>query len=166
MFVLLVTSPVLAAAAIAIRMNDGGPVLFRQRRVGQNCQQFTVFKLRTMVPDAEERLGDVLESLGNGRDDVLFKLDNDPRRTKVGRFLEATSLDELPQLINVLNGSMSLVGPRPALPSEVAKFDDAPDGPLQGASPGSPASGRSRPGTTRRSPPTAASTCSTSRTGR
>ena len=66
----------------------------------------------------------MLETLGNGRDNVLFKLDNDPRRTKVGRFLEATSLDELPQLFNVLNGSMSIVGPRPALPEEVAKFDD------------------------------------------
>ena len=123
-FVLLVMSPILLAAAVAIRLQDGGPVLFRQRRVGLNCAPFTVYKLRTMVPDAEDRLDEVLESLGNGRDDVLFKLDNDPRRTRVGRLLEATSLDELPQLINVLNGSMSLVGPRPALPDEVAKFDD------------------------------------------
>lgn len=123
-FTLLVASPVIAAAALAIKLNDGGPVFFKQRRVGRNCKQFTVYKLRTMVPDAEARLDDVLEKLGNGRDDVLFKLDNDPRRTKVGRFLEATSLDELPQLFNVLNGTMSIVGPRPALPSEVEKFDD------------------------------------------
>ena len=122
--VLLVASPVLIAAAIAIRLNDGGPVFFRQRRVGHHGQAFTVFKLRTMVPNAEDQLDKVLETLGNGRDNVLFKLDNDPRRTSVGRFLEATSLDELPQLVNVLNGSMSLVGPRPALPSEVEKFDD------------------------------------------
>jgi exopolysaccharide biosynthesis polyprenyl glycosylphosphotransferase len=121
---LLLTSPILIAAAIAIKINDGGPVLFTQRRVGRHCTPFTVYKLRTMVPDAEARLGEVLETLGNGRDNVLFKLDNDPRRTKVGRFLEATSLDELPQLFNVLNGSMSIVGPRPALPEEVAKFDD------------------------------------------
>lgn len=121
---LLLTSPILIAAAIAIKINDGGPVLFTQRRVGRNCTPFTVYKLRTMVPDAEARLNEVLETLGNGRDNVLFKLDNDPRRTKVGRFLEATSLDELPQLFNVLNGSMSIVGPRPALPEEVAKFDD------------------------------------------
>ncbi|HQF94607.1 MAG TPA: sugar transferase [Microthrixaceae bacterium] len=121
---LLLTSPILIVAAIAIKINDGGPVLFTQRRVGRNCTPFTVYKLRTMVPDAEARLNEVLETLGNGRDNVLFKLDNDPRRTKVGRFLEATSLDELPQLFNVLNGSMSIVGPRPALPEEVAKFDD------------------------------------------
>lgn len=121
---LLLTSPILIAAAVAIKINDGGPVLFTQRRVGRNCTPFTVYKLRTMVPDAEARLSEVLETLGNGRDNVLFKLDNDPRRTKVGRFLEATSLDELPQLFNVLNGSMSIVGPRPALPEEVAKFDD------------------------------------------
>ena len=121
---LLIASRVLIAAAIAIKINDGGPVLFTQRRVGRNCTPFTVYKLRTMVPDAEARLNEVLETLGNGRDNVLFKLDNDPRRTKVGRFLEATSLDELPQLFNVLNGSMSIVGPRPALPEEVAKFDD------------------------------------------
>lgn len=121
---LLLTSPILIVAAIAIKINDGGPVLFTQRRAGRNCTPFTVYKLRTMVPDAEARLNEVLETLGNGRDNVLFKLDNDPRRTKVGRFLEATSLDELPQLFNVLNGSMSIVGPRPALPEEVAKFDD------------------------------------------
>ena len=121
---LLITSPVLIAAAIAIKINDGGPVLFTQRRVGRNCNTFTVYKLRTMVPDAEARLNEVLETLGNGRVNVLFKLVNDPRRTKVGRILEATSLDELPQLFNVLNGTMSIVGPRPALPEEVAKFDD------------------------------------------
>jgi len=121
---LLVLSPFLVIAALAIKINDGGPVLFKQRRVGRNCKPFTVFKLRTMVPDAEARLSEVLETLGNGRDNVLFKLENDPRRTKVGRLLEATSFDEVPQLFNVLNGSMSLVGPRPALPEEVAKFDD------------------------------------------
>jgi exopolysaccharide biosynthesis polyprenyl glycosylphosphotransferase len=121
---LLIASPLLLLAAIAIKLNDGGPVLFTQRRIGRNCTPFTVYKLRTMVPDAEDRLAEVLETLGNGRDNVLFKLENDPRRTKVGRFLEATSLDELPQLFNVLNGSMSIVGPRPALPEEVAKFDD------------------------------------------
>lgn len=120
---LLLASPVLLVAAIAIKLNDGGPVLFTQRRIGRNCTPFTVYKLRTMVPDAEARLSEVLETLGNGRDNVLFKLENDPRRTKVGRLLEATSLDELPQLLNVLNGTMSLVGPRPALPDEVAKFD-------------------------------------------
>jgi lipopolysaccharide/colanic/teichoic acid biosynthesis glycosyltransferase len=77
-----------------------------------------------MVPDAEAKLDEVLEKLGNQRDSVLFKLERDPRRTKVGRILESTSFDEVPQLFNVLNGTMSLVGPRPALATEVAKFDD------------------------------------------
>ncbi len=122
--VLLILSPALLAAAIAIKLNDGGPVFFRQSRVGRHGKQFTVFKLRTMVPDAEAKLDEVLEKLGNQRDSVLFKLERDPRRTKVGRILESTSFDEVPQLFNVLNGTMSLVGPRPALATEVAKFDD------------------------------------------
>lgn len=121
---LLVAAPILGVAALAVKVSDRGPVFFKQKRVGLNGQQFVVYKLRTMIPDAETRLGEVLETLGNGRDGVLFKLDNDPRRTKVGRVLEASSIDELPQLFNVLNGSMSLVGPRPALPSEVEQFDD------------------------------------------
>lgn len=121
---LLVLSPLLAACAVAIRLSDGGSVFFRQERVGRNGEKFEVIKLRTMVPDAEARLAEVLATMGNGRDGVLFKLENDPRRTRVGRLLEATSIDELPQLFNVLNGTMSLVGPRPALPKEVAQFDD------------------------------------------
>jgi exopolysaccharide biosynthesis polyprenyl glycosylphosphotransferase len=121
---LLLLSPVLLVSAIAIKINDGGPIFFRQRRIGRDGEEFTVFKLRTMVPDAEARLDDVLERLGNQRDDVLFKLDRDPRRTQVGRILESASLDEVPQLFNVLRGEMSLVGPRPALPREVEKFDE------------------------------------------
>ncbi len=120
----VIASPILLAAAAAVKLTDGGPVLFKQIRIGRNAKPFVVYKLRTMVPDAEERLDEVLEKIGNERDGVLFKLDSDPRRTRIGRVLEAASLDELPQLFNVLNGSMSLVGPRPALPSEVAKFDE------------------------------------------
>ena len=121
---LIIVSPVLLIAGLAVRLSDGGPALFRQRRIGRDGKAFTVYKLRTMVTDAEDRLDEVVASVGNSRDDVLFKLERDPRRTTVGKILESASIDELPQLINVVMGSMSLVGPRPALPSEVAKFDD------------------------------------------
>jgi exopolysaccharide biosynthesis polyprenyl glycosylphosphotransferase len=115
--------PVLAIAALAVKLGDGGSVLFRQTRVGHNGETFGLLKLRTMVPDAEERLVDL--TFANEREGgPLFKLSQDPRRTRVGRILERTSLDGLPQLINVLRGEMSLVGPRPALPHEVAQFDD------------------------------------------
>lgn len=121
---LVLSLPFMLMAALAVKLYDGGPVLFKQERIGRNAKPFVVYKFRTMVPDAEDRLDEVLESIGNERDSILFKLDSDPRRTGVGRVLESTSFDELPQLFNVLNGTMSLVGPRPALPSEVAKFDD------------------------------------------
>jgi len=119
---LVVSSPLLALAAIAIKVQDGGPVLFRQRRVGRHGREFTLLKLRTMVPDAEERLVDL--TFANQRNGPLFKLAQDPRRTRVGRWLERASLDEVPQLLNVLRGEMSLVGPRPALVHEAAQFDD------------------------------------------
>lgn len=115
--------PILAAAAVAIKLHDGGPILFRQERVGRDERRFTILKLRTMVVDAEERLASL--SGNNQRDGVLFKLASDPRVTPVGRLLRAASLDELPQLVNVLRGEMSLVGPRPPLASEVAQFDEA-----------------------------------------
>jgi exopolysaccharide biosynthesis polyprenyl glycosylphosphotransferase len=121
--VLIIAAPVLVVAALAVKLSDGGPVLFRQTRVGKGGRTFRLFKLRTMVTDAEERLIDL--TFANERQDgPLFKLTQDPRRTSVGRILERTSLDELPQLFNVLRGDMSLVGPRPALPHEVAQFDD------------------------------------------
>jgi exopolysaccharide biosynthesis polyprenyl glycosylphosphotransferase len=120
---LVVVSPILLAAAIAIKVQDRGPVFFRQTRVGRGGAEFTLLKLRTMVPDAEQQL--IALALANQREGgPLFKLDRDPRRTRVGSFLERASLDELPQLVNVLRGEMSLVGPRPALPSEVEKFDE------------------------------------------
>ena len=120
---LVLTAPVLLIAAIAIKLEDGGPVLFRQRRVGQEGRQFLVHKLRTMIVDAEERLGDVRHL--NEREGPLFKISDDPRETRVGRFLRQSSIDELPQLLDVLLGHMSLVGPRPALPCEAELFDDA-----------------------------------------
>ncbi len=118
---LLLAAPVLAVAAFAIRREDGGGPVFRQQRVGQDGVPFTLLKLRTMEHDAESRLAELQEL--NHREGPLFKLENDPRITRVGRILRATSIDELPQLINVLRGEMSLVGPRPALESEAATFD-------------------------------------------
>lgn len=118
---LVVLSPVLLAIALWIRRVDGGPVLFRQERVGLNLRPFPVVKFRTMAVDAEERLAELLER--NVLVGHAFKLDDDPRLTRTGRFLRRTSLDELPQLWNVLVGQMSLVGPRPPLPREVAGYD-------------------------------------------
>ena len=122
-FLLIATLPMLLLAAAAIRVLNGKPVFFRQKRVGRDGRPFMIMKFRTMSPDAEQRLGEI-----SGRNEraggPLFKITNDPRRTRVGTVLEALSIDELPQLFNVLRGEMSLVGPRPALPDEVAQFDD------------------------------------------
>lgn len=118
---LILTAPVMAAAALAIKLGDGGPILFRQTRVGRDGKPITVLKLRTMIVDAENHLDEVADA--NQRNGVLFKRDDDPRRTRIGRILEAASIDELPQLFCVLRGTMSLVGPRPALPAEVDQFD-------------------------------------------
>ena len=96
--------------------------MFRQVRVGRDGQRFTIYKVRTMVTDAEERLGGLLRH--NEASGPMFKMRQDPRVTQVGRFLRDTSVDELPQLWNVIRGDMSLVGPRPALPREAAQWDD------------------------------------------
>jgi exopolysaccharide biosynthesis polyprenyl glycosylphosphotransferase len=119
---LVVLAPVFVAIAVAIRLDDGGPVFFKQTRVGRDGQTFRLFKFRTMVVDAEQRKRE-LEDLNEGAG-VLFKMRRDPRVTKVGAGLRRWSLDELPQLFNVLKGDMSLVGPRPALPPEVARYGD------------------------------------------
>lgn len=121
-FVVVLVAPVLLLAALAVKLSDGGPVLFRQIRVGRNGKPFTILKLRTMQPGAERQAAHL--AARNDRDGPLFKMQQDPRVTAVGRVLRMTSLDELPQLFNVLAGSMSLVGPRPALPGEAALFDD------------------------------------------
>jgi lipopolysaccharide/colanic/teichoic acid biosynthesis glycosyltransferase len=105
-------SPVMLVIALLIRRDSSGPVLFRQWRRGRDGRPFRMLKFRTMVVDAERRLGD-LEARNESAGGVLFKLRNDPRVTRLGRFLRRSSLDELPQLINVLRGEMSLVGPRP-----------------------------------------------------
>ncbi len=118
---LVVLSPVFVAIALWIRALDGSPVLFRQTRIGLHGRPFRAFKFRTMVPDAEAQLRE-LEELNEVRGHA-FKVTNDPRLSRTGRWLRRTSLDELPQLWNVLVGSMSIVGPRPPLPREVAGYD-------------------------------------------
>ncbi len=119
-FALLLVSPVLIAAAIAIKVDSRGPVFFRQRRVGLNGRPFTVLKFRSMAADATARL-DSLRS-HNEASGPVFKMRNDPRITGVGRFIRKTSIDELPQFFNVLTGEMSIVGPRPPLPAEVNQY--------------------------------------------
>jgi len=119
----VVFSPILIAAALAVRVTSGKGVLFSQERVGKDGEAFRVYKLRTMVHDAEARLAS-LQAL-NEAAGPMFKMTDDPRVTKVGRFLRASSIDELPQLFNVIAGDMSLVGPRPALPNEADQWDDA-----------------------------------------
>jgi exopolysaccharide biosynthesis polyprenyl glycosylphosphotransferase len=118
---LLIGSPVLLGIALAIRQREGAPVLFRQTRMGLHGRRFQMLKFRTMTVDAERKLEELLQhSEING---AAFKMTTDPRVTPTGRFLRRTSLDELPQLWNVLRGDMSLVGPRPALPREVETYD-------------------------------------------
>lgn len=118
---LLVSAPVMLAVALAIKLDDGGPVFFRQVRVGRHGEPIEMLKFRSMVVDAEQRLAELRQR--NESDGVLFKMAEDPRITRVGRFIRRTSLDEFPQFINVLRGEMSLVGPRPALPDEVAQYE-------------------------------------------
>ena len=113
--------PLLAVLAVIIRVVDGGPVLFHQRRIGRHGRPFRMLKLRTMTLDAEERLVDLAPH--NAVTGSAFKLERDPRLTRTGAVLRRTSLDELPQLWNVLRGEMSLVGPRPPLPEEVAAYE-------------------------------------------
>jgi exopolysaccharide biosynthesis polyprenyl glycosylphosphotransferase len=118
---LVLLSPVLLALAIAVRVDSQGPIFYKSDRMGKKARVFRCLKFRTMVPDAEKRKADVLHM--NERDTVLFKITNDPRITRVGRFLRKYSLDELPQLFNVLRGDMSLVGPRPPIASEVKRYE-------------------------------------------
>jgi len=123
LILVLVLSPLLLAAAMAIRLDSKGPILFRQKRIGLDGNEFTMFKFRSMVPDAEARLADIAH-LNEHNDARLFKVKDDPRITRCGKFMRRYSIDELPQLFNVLIGNMSLVGPRPPLPSEVALYAD------------------------------------------
>ncbi len=122
LLLLVMLSPVLLACALAVRLRSGGPVFFTQPRVGRDGHEFRVVKFRTMVVGAEAGLADLRHL--NDHDGVLFKIRDDPRVTAIGAALRRRSLDELPQLFNVLAGSMSLVGPRPPLPSEVSRYGE------------------------------------------
>jgi len=117
---LISLSPILIGTALAVRLESKGPVLFRQTRVGRNGEHFSMYKFRSMHQDAE-KMRAALEA-NSDRAGVCFKSRRDPRITRVGRFIRRASIDELPQIINVLKGEMSIVGPRPALPCEVAKY--------------------------------------------
>ncbi len=112
-------SPVLLLIAVLVRLDSPGPILFRQTRVGLRGETFTMLKFRSMVIDAEERLQALRDQARDAGNDVMFKMKDDPRITRVGGFLRRFSLDELPQLFNVFGGSMSLIGPRPPLVHEV-----------------------------------------------
>ena len=118
---LVITAPFLVLIGVAIKLDSAGPALFRQTRVGRGGKSFTCLKFRSMHIDAEDRLGDLREH--NEATGPLFKMRDDPRRTRVGRFLRRTSFDELPQLWNVVCGEMSLIGPRPGTPDEVAGYE-------------------------------------------
>ena len=119
---LILTLPLLLLTALAVKLQDGGPVLYRQERVGIDGTRFRMFKFRSMYVDAEERLA-ALAAANESEGRVLFKMKDDPRVTRPGRWLRRYSVDELPQLLNVLNGSMSLVGPRPPLAAEVDRYE-------------------------------------------
>ncbi|MGU8471679.1 sugar transferase [Clostridium perfringens] len=121
-FGLIILSPLFLIVAIAIKFEDhSGTVLFSQKRVGQYGKEFNMYKFRSMVSNAEELKAKLMKQ--NEMSGPMFKMKHDPRITKVGKFIRKTSIDELPQLINILKGEMSLVGPRPSLPKEVAKFE-------------------------------------------
>lgn len=122
LFALIVLSPVLIVVALIIFIDDPhGSPLFSQVRIGENGKQFKMYKFRSMVCNAEELLKELQSK--NEKDGPVFKIKDDPRITRIGHFIRKTSIDELPQLFNVLKGDMSVVGPRPALPKEVAEYN-------------------------------------------
>ena len=117
---LIVLSPVLGWVAYKVHDEDGGPVFYTQKRIGKDGKPFKIYKFRSMIQNADHMIAQLEDQ--NEIKGAMFKIKDDPRITKIGHFIRAHSLDELPQLINVLKGDMSLVGPRPALPSEVAEY--------------------------------------------
>lgn len=120
---LILLSPLFILVALAIKVEDPkGKVFFAQKRCGKNNKPFQMYKFRSMVSNAEELLEELMEQ--NEMDGPVFKIKEDPRITRVGKFIRKTSIDELPQLFNILTGDMSIVGPRPAIPHEVAKYND------------------------------------------
>ena len=117
---LIVLSPVFLGVAIAIKCEDGGKVFYCQTRLTKNRKEFKMFKFRSMCPDADKKLEELLKY--NEMKGPAFKMENDPRITKVGHFIRRTSIDELPQLVNILIGDMTIIGPRPPLPREVEQY--------------------------------------------
>jgi exopolysaccharide biosynthesis polyprenyl glycosylphosphotransferase len=120
--VLILGLPLWIFLALAIALNSPGPIIYKQTRIGLNGRAFQIYKFRSMYKDADQRLAQLLSQ--NEARGPLFKMKNDPRITPIGKFLRSTSLDEIPQFINTLKGEMSLVGPRPALPREVAQYEE------------------------------------------
>lgn len=118
---LVILSPILIIVGVLIKLESKGPIVFVQKRVGKNGKEFDMYKLRSMIVNAEEIKEKLKEQ--NEMSGPMFKMKDDPRITKIGKFIRKTSIDELPQLLNVLKGNMSLVGPRPSLPHEVKEFD-------------------------------------------
>ena len=118
---LILLSPILIVVSVLIKLDSKGPVFFSQKRVGLHGKTFNMYKFRSMVVNAEEIKDKLKEQ--NEMSGPMFKMKNDPRITKIGKFIRKTSIDELPQLLNVLKGEMSLVGPRPSLPKEVKEFE-------------------------------------------
>lgn len=119
-FALVVLSPVFLVVAIAIKAQDGGNVIYKQTRLTKGGKEFGMYKFRSMCMNAETMLDDLMAQ--NEMDGPAFKMENDPRVTKIGRFIRKTSIDELPQLVNIIKGDMSIIGPRPPLPREVAEY--------------------------------------------
>lgn len=118
---LVILSPLLLIVGVIIKLESGGPIIFSQKRIGLNRKEFKMYKFRSMVVNAEEIKEELKDK--NEMSGPMFKIKDDPRITKVGKFIRKTSIDELPQLFNVIKGDMSLVGPRPSLPNEVKKFE-------------------------------------------
>ena len=121
-FALVVLSPLFLVIAILIKSGDGGPVFFKQTRLTKGGKEFGMYKFRSMCIDAEAKLAELMDQ--NEMEGPAFKIENDPRITKVGRFIRKTSIDELPQLFNILKGEMSIIGPRPPLLREVAEYTE------------------------------------------
>ncbi|WP_462399564.1 sugar transferase [Lacticaseibacillus pantheris] len=120
---LVLFSPIILYIVIAIKLEDRGPVLYKQTRVGKDGQEFELWKFRSMVQGADKIKGELADQ-NEIEDGPMFKMKDDPRITKTGKFIRHHSLDEVPQFVNILKGDMSLVGPRPALPKEVAEYSD------------------------------------------
>ena len=118
---IILLSPLMIGVSIAIKMESKGPVIFKQTRVGKNGRHFLFYKFHSMRQDAEVKKQELLDQ-NESKDGVIFKMKEDPRITRIGKFIRRYSIDELPQLFNVLEGTMSLVGPRPPLPDEVKKY--------------------------------------------